>query len=145
MSMPRAELYAAVINTHSSEIVKRSLRKWHQSSIKFTDSQIVLHWLDNDEKPLKTWVRNRVNEIHRFTSKDQWFYINTKDMIADLGTRKGATIDDVSDDSKLINGFDWMTLDSSEFPIKCAKDLRLSQAEMAEVQKESQYQIQGVP
>ena len=144
MSMPRAELYAALINTHSSEIVRRSLMKWHESSIKFTDSQIVLHWLDNDEKPLKTWVRNRVNEVNRFTSKDQWFYVNTKDMIADLGTRKGATIQDVYDDSKWINGYDWMKLKQSDFPIMSAKELRLSQAEMAEIHKEMQYQVHHI-
>ena len=31
MSQPRGELYAALINTHTGEIVKRSLDKWHQS------------------------------------------------------------------------------------------------------------------
>ena len=142
--MPRAELYAALVNTHSSEVVRRSLEKWHHSSVKFTDSQIVLHWLDNDEKPLKSWVRNRVNEVHRFTSKDQWFYVNTKDMIADLGTRRGATISEISDDSTWINGFEWMTHNFTDFPIKTAKDLRLSQKEMAEVQKETQYQVHHV-
>ena len=144
MSMPRAELYAALINTHSGEIVKRSLKKWHQSSIKFTDSQIVLHWLDNDEKPLKTCVRNRVNEINRFTSNYQWFYVKTSEMIADLGTRKDATIQDVSDNSKWINGYEWMKLNLSEFPVKCANDLRLSQAEIAEIQNETQYQVHHV-
>ncbi|XP_066912130.1 uncharacterized protein [Clytia hemisphaerica] len=144
MSMPRAELYAALVNTHSSEVVKKSLQNLHQSSTKFTDSQIVLHWLNNDEKPLKTWVRNRVNEINRFTSKDQWFYVSTSDMIADLGTRKGVTIQDVSDDSTWINGYEWMTRDVGEFPTNTAKDLRLSQKDIAEVQKERQYQLHHI-
>ncbi|XP_066935869.1 uncharacterized protein [Clytia hemisphaerica] len=81
MSQPRGELYAALINTHTGEIVKRSLSKWHQSSMKFTDSQIVLYWLDNDQKPLKQWVRNRVIESLRFTTRDQWKYVPTDEMI----------------------------------------------------------------
>ncbi|XP_066933238.1 uncharacterized protein [Clytia hemisphaerica] len=104
MSQPRGELYAALINTHTGEIVKRSLSKWHQSSMKFTDSQIVLYWLDNDQKPLKQWVRNRVIESLRFTTRDQWKYVPTDEMIADIGTRKGATVEDVNKESTWING-----------------------------------------
>ena len=140
-TQPRGELYAGLINTHTGEIVRRSLKKWHQSSTKLTDSQIVLHWIDNDEKPLKPWVRNRVVEIKRITSKDQWFYVNTDDMIADLGTRKGATLQDVNQDSAWINGHQWMKLDCSRFPIKSAENLKLTESDMTEVQKESHFQI----
>ena len=54
MSQPRAELFAAVVNVHSGEIVKRSLYKYHCSSIKFTDSQIVLYWISNEDKTIET-------------------------------------------------------------------------------------------
>ena len=43
----------------------------HQS----TDSQITLHWIHNEEKTLEQWLRNRVIEIQRFTSKQQWYYL----------------------------------------------------------------------
>ena len=59
LSLPRAELMAALINTHSGEVVRRSFGKLHKSSIKLTDSQIAFHWINNDEKLLKEWVRNR--------------------------------------------------------------------------------------
>lgn len=137
-SQPRGELYAAVINTHTGEIVKRSLTTWHQSSIKLTDSQIVLHWISNENKPLKQYVRTRVIEIKRFTSNQDWFYVNTNNMIADIGTRKGATLKDVSRTSTWINGFDWMHLDHSQFPIKSAENLKLSDSEISEVNKEVQ-------
>ena len=38
MSQSRAELFAAVPNAHTGEVVKRSLGKHHQSSTKLTDS-----------------------------------------------------------------------------------------------------------
>ena len=53
ISQPRAELFAAVLNAHTGEVVKRSLEKHHQSSTKLTDSQIALHWISNSDKALK--------------------------------------------------------------------------------------------
>ncbi|XP_066919855.1 uncharacterized protein [Clytia hemisphaerica] len=136
MSQPRGELYAALINTHTGEIVKRSLSKWHQSSMKFTDSQIVLYWLDNDQKPLKQWVRNRVIESLRFTTRDQWKYVPTDEMIADIGTRKGATVEDVNKESTWINGHNWMHQQSKDFPVMTAQELRLTDQQVSEVNKE---------
>ena len=133
MSQPRAELFAALLNAHSGEVVRRSFYKWHKSSIKLCDSQIVLHWISNDEKPLKQWVRNRVIEIQRYTSPSQWFYVQFKDMIADLGTRKGASLDDVKQSSAWINGFEWMKQEVSEFPMTSVQDINLSNSEFREI------------
>eukprot|EP00794_Sanderia_malayensis_P001062 gene1062-biopygen292 len=140
-SQPRSELYAALINTHTGEVVKRSLGKFHRSAVKLTDSQIALYWIDGEDKPLKQWVRNRVIEIRRFTEKDQWYYISTNNMIADLGTRKGATIDDVCSSSEWINGYNWMKLDVNEFPTISAQHLKLDESQSCEAQKESQVQV----
>ena len=144
LSIPRAELYAALINTHTGETVHRSLAQWHKSSIKLTDSQICLHWIDNEDKPLKKWVRSRVIEINRLSTKSQWFYIDTKNMLADIGTRRGATLEEVNGQSKWINGHEWMRLDKSEFPVKTAQELKLSESEVLEFQKECHYQIHHV-
>ena len=67
MSQPRAELYAALLNVHTGKVVRKSLQNWHRSAIKLSDSQIVLHWLNNDKKTLKNWVCSRVIESLRFT------------------------------------------------------------------------------
>ena len=63
MIQPRGELYAALTNAYTGEVVKRSFKKFHKQAIKFTDSQITLFWISNDEKHLKQWTRNRVIEI----------------------------------------------------------------------------------
>ena len=103
MTQQRAELYAALVNAHSGEIVKRAFYKYHQSSSYLTDSQIVLHWISNEDIPLKQWVRNRVLEIRRFTKLEEWKYIDTKNMIADIGTRRGTTLKEIKQDSLWIN------------------------------------------
>ncbi|XP_066916103.1 uncharacterized protein [Clytia hemisphaerica] len=144
LSLPRAELMASLINTHTGEVVKRSFGQYHKSNIKFTDSQIALHWITNDEKPLKLWARNRVIDINRFSNRNQWFYINTADMMADIGTRRGATLEDVQPDSPWFNGHQWMHLPISDFPIKSAQDLRLSASDTNEVEKERMVPIKYV-
>ena len=84
-----------------------------KGKMKVTDSQVVLHWLNNHEKAVKQWVRNRVIEILTFTDSSEWFFISThNNMIADLGTRQ---VDDrrlVDQNSTWINCFDWMIKNS---------------------------------
>ena len=117
ITQPRAELAASVLGTHTAEVVKRSFGSKHKSSIKLTDSQIVVHWLNNLKLTHEIWNRNRIIEILRFTKVEDWYYVRTHDMIADLGTRRGATIEDVQQGSDWNSGFEWMRKDLSEFPI----------------------------
>ena len=58
LSQSRGELFAANMNAHTGEVVRRSLRKHHIGALKLSDSQIVLHWVSNKELLLKEWVRN---------------------------------------------------------------------------------------
>ena len=50
---PRAELLAATLNTHAGETVKRVFQDNHKGSVKLSDSQVTLHWINNQKKPLK--------------------------------------------------------------------------------------------
>ena len=139
-SQPRAELCSALLNTHTGEVVKRALRKHHSHGLKLTDSQIVLHWISNEERQLKQWVRNRVIEVKRFTEIKDWYHIDTKNMIADIATRKGSSLDTVSERSQWINGYDWMKLDVNMFPIKSRQQVSLSQEDIKENSKETSIQ-----
>ena len=56
LSQPRAELLAAALKTHNGETVKRTFKGNHKGSVKLIDSQVTLHWINNQKKPLKQWV-----------------------------------------------------------------------------------------
>ena len=101
-TIPRAELAAAVLNASSSHIVKTSLGEMHKRSWHVTDSQVSLYILNSLKATLKTWVRNRVIEVTRLTNLSDWVYTKRENMIADIGTRRGAKIDQISPE---INGF----------------------------------------
>ena len=109
LTQPRCELSAANLCAHTGEVVKRAFGKYHTSANKLTDSQIVIHWLNNKNLHLKQWVRNRVIDILRLTDSNNWYYVKSADMIADLGTRRGATVKDVNQESAWNLGFSWMS------------------------------------
>ena len=57
-------------------------------------------------------------------------------MVANIGTRKGVTLKDIDSSSQWINGYDWMRLDKSEFPVKSVGDLKLDAQSVADLKKE---------
>ena len=57
-------------------------------------------------------------------------------MIADIGTRKGVKIKDINQDSIWRNGFEWMKLDQSQFPVKSVIDIKLDNDQVTEMKKE---------
>ena len=62
-------------------------------------------------------------------------------MIADLGTRRCTSIDDVNQQSDWINGFPWMQDDQSIFPALTTADISLSAQEKQHLKKESREEI----
>ena len=50
-------------------------------------------------------------------------------MIADIGTRKGAKLENVSENSVWIKGLDWMHKDKSEFPVSTVNEIKLCTSE----------------
>ena len=136
MTQPRAELFAATMNATAGHVVTLALGDLHKDRIKLTDSQVALHWISNDTRVYKPWVKNQVIEINRLADKQLWLYVKSGDMVADIGTRKGVTLKDIDSSSQWINGYDWMRLDKSEFPVKSVGDLKLDAQSVADLKKE---------
>ena len=137
MTQPRGEAYAAFVNAHSGEVVRRALDDYHTGALKFTDSQIVLYWITKNDQILKEWVRNRIIEIHRFTSISQWYYVESQDMIADIGTRRCDSTSVVSPDSVWIQGFEWMKGDEADFPMMTPEEVTLNNNEIQNMKQAS--------
>ena len=104
-TLPRAELFAATLNIHVSQIVRKSLRNKITDHLLVLDSEIVLYWLSWFTKQLKPWVRNRVIEILRFSKPEDWYHLISSLNPADIGTRGGVSVEDCGPDS------DWITVD----------------------------------
>ena len=131
LTIPRAELAAALINATTGFVVQRSLKEMYKGGVKVTDSQVALHWINCGRGVLKLWVRNRVIEILRLSPQADWFYVRSRDNIADLGSRKGAKIVDIGPDSPWINGYEWMRKAPDDFPLLSVDQIVLSRKEKA--------------
>ena len=136
-SIPRAELIAAHTNASTSHVVSLSLGDRHKGCVKLTDSQVSLFWICNTKITLKQWARNTVVDITRLSDRSKWFYVKSSDNLADMGTRRGATIADISSDSEWINGKEWMRGKVEDFPVSTVDEVRFQQADVESIRKES--------
>ena len=137
ITTPRGELMAAAMNAATGHFIKKAFGKYHKKCIKLSDSTVALHWIPSKLTMLKTWVRTRVVEINRLCDASWWFYVDTKEMVADIGTRKGSNIMDVAESRSWISGLPWMSGPEGEFPTLTLEQIKISQQELNEANKET--------
>lgn len=94
VTIPRLELTAAVLSVRLSSLLQKEL-EYDLKQTFWTDSKVVLGYLNNDKKRFHVYVANRVQQIKNKTSSDQWRYVNTQDNPADLASR-GLTAEDLA-------------------------------------------------
>lgn len=76
-TIPRLELYAAVMAVELANTVCEHLDLNLDSVQFYTDSRIVLGYICNTSKRFYVYVANRVERIHLSTRPDQWHYVST--------------------------------------------------------------------
>ena len=103
--------------------------------IKLSDSSAALHWISSQLTVLRTWVRTRVAEINRLCDASSWVYVDTKDMVADIGTRKGTKIRDVDESSSWSSGLPWISGPEGEFPTLTLEQIKISNEANKETMK----------
>ena len=74
-TIPRMELEGAVILSKLLEVAACDLNIPHTAIYSWTDSTIVLGWLNKPLSELKVYVAHRVERITARLKKDQWRYV----------------------------------------------------------------------
>lgn len=87
VSIPRLELCAAVLLTRLLTDVARAMNIPKDKVRAWTDSTVVLAWLNSHPSRWKTFVSNRVSEILTTLEANQWAHVSTKDNPADCASR----------------------------------------------------------
>lgn len=100
-TIPRLELTAAVVSVKTSNVLKEELGYADTEEYFWTDSKVVLGYINNEARRFHTFVANRIQKIHLSTTHQQWRYISTDQNPADHASR-GLTI------SELMSS-DWFT------------------------------------
>ncbi|XP_062703648.1 uncharacterized protein LOC134286094 [Aedes albopictus] len=87
LTIPRKELCAAVLLSRLVKKVQSTLHVQFSSVCLWSDSQIVLSWLQKAPAKLQPFVQNRVVEISRECGLYKWCYVRSKDNPADVISR----------------------------------------------------------
>ena len=114
-SIPRLELCGAVVSCRLYVMLTRELDLKIDQVIFWTDSTILLGYINNTTRRFKTFVGNRLSYIHEVTSPEQWRYVDSASNPADLASR-GIDPDDDASLKKWLNGPDFLLQDESTWP-----------------------------
>ena len=86
-TLPRLELQAAVLAVKVDVLLKRVLQLPVIQTFFWSDSEIVLKYINNEIRRFHVFVANRISLIRQHTDPQQWHYIDGKSNPADLVTR----------------------------------------------------------
>lgn len=90
-TIPRLELTAACVSAQMSNTLRSELTLPISKEYFWTDSKIVLSYINNDAKRFQVFVANRITQIRQLTDPKQWYYIPTNENPADHASR-GMTV-----------------------------------------------------
>lgn len=86
-TLPRLELNGAYLLAKLMHKVKEALNQHLIRTYGWTDSMVVLGWLQGEPSRWKTYVENRVRKIHEVMPSSCWDYVNTTENPADAASR----------------------------------------------------------
>lgn len=114
-TIPRLELCGALLLAQLLASVAEDLKIAVKDTYAWTDSAVVLGWLNSSSSRLKVYVANRVSKVMSIIQASQWRYVNTKANPADLASR-GADAMEVVTSDLWWKGPDWLSLDPGRWP-----------------------------
>ena len=109
--------FVSTVRYQAGHVVHCALGDRHVKRIHVTDNEIVMHWINSWEKPLKQFVRGSVVDVLRFTNKNDWFWVPSELNPCDVGTRREVNIQDVGPNSEWQLGKEWMRDEFENMPI----------------------------
>ena len=86
-TIPRMELNAALLAARAASEVFKSFTIKIKGKIYFTDSRILLGYLQNTTTRFTNYIERRITAIKQLTNTSEWFYVPTCDNPADCATR----------------------------------------------------------
>lgn len=117
ISIPRLELCSAVLLSKLINKIRLSLTHRITSIYIYTDSTVVFAWIKRQPNHWKTFVANKLTEIHKTTQVQWWSHVASKQNPADCASR-GVFPNQLVDHSLWWHGPQWLTKNQTEWPTK---------------------------
>ncbi|XP_058503794.1 uncharacterized protein LOC131471311 [Solea solea] len=111
-------VFAARLKNYFQKHCRIDVERWYH----LVDSQTILGAIQRESYGYQTFFANRVGEIQSSTDVRDWWWIPGSVNIADIITR-GASPDDLTEESEWQSGPKFLQLPESEWPKKSAKDV----------------------
>lgn len=86
-TLPRLELCAALLCAQLTARVKSDLNLKNTPTYLWTDSEIVLAWINSKSSSYQTFVANRISAIQELSIAEQWRHVKSKENPADIISR----------------------------------------------------------
>ena len=103
ITIPSLELTAALVSVRVSTMLHKELDYNKIVDVYWTDSKVVLGYLNNEARRFHVFVANRVQQIRDETSPEQWRYVEGKENPADEASR-GLTTREFLDSERWLSG-----------------------------------------
>jgi hypothetical protein len=107
ITLPRLELCAALLLARLIVSVKKALNIRVTKQYLWSDSMVVLAWLNNSPNTWQTFVANRTAEIQELTAISEWRHVKGKENPADLVSR-GLSPRELVDNELWFKGPSWL-------------------------------------
>ena len=116
-TIPRLELQAATLAVRMDELLCDELDvPLLLKSVFWTDSTVVLQYINNVDKRFHTFVANRVAAIHDRTQPSQWRYVNSRLNPADDASR-GLKVDELISNKRWFEGPEFLRQTERMWPL----------------------------
>ncbi len=116
VTIPRLELTAAYLLSKLLLTVSTDLNIPIHDVYAWTDSTIVLSWVNKSPTNLKVFVANRIASIQDVIPPRQWRHVRSKDNPADLASR-GVSTSDLLNSTLWWEGPSWLKGPPSDWPL----------------------------
>lgn len=142
-TIPRLELMAAHLGCKLAAYIVRACQLPNVDMYFWSDSTIVIHWLNKDPALLKQYVSNRVSSILTTTAelKGKWQHVPGIDNPADLISR-GLSTQELYQSTLWWNGPVWLQLPQNQWPQPAVSTL--SAIEVEAEKKEAKPSFVGI-
>ena len=87
VTIPRLELNAARLAVRVASDLNREMLLNFEQTIFWTDSMIVIYYIQNKSACFSTFVSNRLSTIHQLSQMNKWRHVRSEDNPADLVSR----------------------------------------------------------
>ncbi|XP_043220536.1 uncharacterized protein LOC122380951 [Amphibalanus amphitrite] len=87
LTIVRLELQAAVLGVRLADLIKRETTYHIDETLFWTDSAVVLRFLQNESRRFHTFISNRIAEVQHSSEPDQWHHVPSQCNPADFCSR----------------------------------------------------------